>query len=111
MAMPMIAVPELSEEDEAVRPLLLSIMNNLRSLYVYCEAHGRADIGGEVVDALSMCQQDFSVLVDRLSARGADARAAERTLGSSASPLAARTVGSDDESDGCPTFRTACDWR
>lgn len=46
------------------------VFSSLRELYVFCEKHQRADIGGEVVDALAMCQEDFSKLVDRLRARG-----------------------------------------
>jgi hypothetical protein len=45
---------------------LQSLFATLRELYVYCEANGRADIGNEVVDALTMCRQDFSVLVERI---------------------------------------------
>lgn len=55
---------------ETMREMLSKLFGSLRELYVYCEREGRADIGGEVIDALSMCQQDFSVLVDRLRAQG-----------------------------------------
>lgn len=57
-------------EDSYTRELS-TMFATLRELYVFCETNERADIAGEVVDALSMCQQDFRSLSDSLRARAA----------------------------------------
>ena len=59
---------EGGREEDPCRPLLLAMFSTLKQLYVHCETHGRVDLGAEVVDALSMCKQDFCVLVERLKA-------------------------------------------
>lgn len=89
----------VSDEDAAVAfsPLLKSMFATLRELYVYCEANGRADIGGEVVDALSMCRQDFSVLVERLNTGEKAAAPAAVTCGE-LSPSRRATEGGDGAS-------------
>ena len=76
---------------ERARTLLGTMFSSLRELYVFCETHQRADIGGEVVDALSMCQEDFSVLVDRLRRRG------EKSGSSSGGNIGPRLGGVDSE--------------
>ena len=57
------------DPDDGCAPLLKSMFSTLRELYAYCEENERADIGGEVVEALAMCQKDFSSLVVALNAR------------------------------------------
>ena len=108
-----IAVPVSLPEDDATRvllvsddeasnafsPLLKSMFGTLRELYVYCEANGRADIAGEVVDALSMCRQDFAALVERLTSQAAGAASPTQPVSlvcNELSPTASPTTKTSD---------------
>lgn len=98
----------LDDVSESCRSLLNTMFSSLRELYVFCEEHQRADIGGEVVDALSMCQEDFSVLVDRLRSysercrRSADGSSLTVSVGISNSPCASPSASSSASPSASP---------
>ena len=67
MLIPDAAAGQVSQSvDDACRPLLLSMFKVLKELFQHCEEHGRADLASDVVNALAMCQSDFSALAEQI---------------------------------------------